>query len=106
VSRAWAGGSTRAWRRLRLAIIARDGYRCRAHADGWCERSGARAHTCRMRVQLHGPNAGEPHHTLGKAVTGDDPAHIVTACRPCNQAIGEPRQPDARPAPRTVWRKP
>jgi hypothetical protein len=33
VSRAWAGGSTRAWRRLRSYVLARDGWRCRMPDD-------------------------------------------------------------------------
>jgi hypothetical protein len=30
------------------------------------------------------------HHTRGRAVTGDDPRHIVGACEACNLKIGEP----------------
>lgn len=106
MSREWAGGSTRRWRRIRPYILQRDGGRCRAHADGWCDQAGARPHTCSVRVQDHTPgqpDSYEAHHTQGKAVTGDDPRHIVAACRACNQAIGQPKQPDQRPRPRTNW---
>jgi hypothetical protein len=33
VSAGWAKGSTRAWRRLRLAVLNRDGWRCRMLAE-------------------------------------------------------------------------
>lgn len=109
MSKAWAGGSSRRWRNLRAMVLQRDGYRCRAHWEGWCTRPGVLPHTCNIRVTLHGSQAGEAHHTLGKARTGDDPAHIVTACKPCNRAIGDPAAapavPDQPPSPRTDWSK-
>lgn len=100
----WDGGSTTAWRRLRAAVLARDGYRCRAHADGWCHRAQASDHECTGRADLTGPHAGHAHHTHGRAITGDDPRWIVAACRPCNLAIGDPNKaPDPAPLPRTRW---
>src|SRR5690606_35589203 len=37
MSRAWKGGSTRQWRRIRAYVLARDtGLGCRAHREGWC----------------------------------------------------------------------
>lgn len=33
MSQAWAGGSTRAWRRLRAAVLERDGARCQVLVD-------------------------------------------------------------------------
>lgn len=108
MSAGWSGGSTRAHRRLRQLVLERDGTSCRAHADGWCQRGGAREHACAGRVQTRTPgqpDSYEAHHTLGKAVTGDDYRHVVVACRACNQAIGEPVAPDPRPRPRTNWRK-
>lgn len=89
MSKAWSRGSTRAWRKLRAWILARDGYRCRAHRDGWCDKKPGQ-HTCTELAELTGPNAGHAHHTLGKSVTGDDPRHIVAACAPCNLHIGDP----------------
>lgn len=91
MSRSWAGGSTRAWRTLRANILARDGYRCRAHRDGWCNRNPA-PHTCTDTAALHGPDRGHAHHTHGRAATGDDPRYIVAACEPCNLHIGDPTQ--------------
>lgn len=34
MSAAWAGGSTRAWRRLRAAVLERDGGRCQVPVEG------------------------------------------------------------------------
>lgn len=91
MSRNWAKGSTRAWRNLRAAILARDGYRCRAHADGWCDRANrAEPHTCTDTAALRGPDRGHAHHTHGRAITGDDPRYIVAACEACNLHIGDP----------------
>jgi len=87
MSRSWAGGSTRAWRRLRIRILYRDGYACRLRIPGVC--TGLATHV---------------HHTLGREVTGDDPAHLVAACAPCNLATGDPsKTPDPPPRPRTRW---
>lgn len=104
MSRSWAGGSTRQWRRTRAQVLYRDGYRCRAHPDGWCAKANARPHACTGRADLHGPHAGHAHHTRGRHITGDDPRHIVAACAPCNQAIGDhTTTPDPDPQPRTRW---
>ncbi len=101
---AWQAGSTREWRGIRADVLARDGYRCRAHADGWCDRVPG-VHRCTGHAPLHG---GHAHHTLGRSVTGDDPRHIVAACGPCNLHIGDPTQrapvADPQPQPRTNWR--
>jgi len=103
---AWSGGSTRAWRALRAAVLARDGYRCRAHPTH-CNAAGARPHACAGRAPLDGgPGvAGHAHHTLGRKITRDDLRFIIAACPPCNLAIGEPgaRGPDPRPRPVTRW---
>jgi hypothetical protein len=84
MSNSWKGGSTRAWRRLRAWVLLRDaGKGCRAHREGWCDRANAPPHECADRGET-------AHHTRGKAVTGDDPEHIVAACTVCNLAIGDP----------------
>lgn len=85
MSQSWANGSTRRWRRIRAAVLHRDaqaGWICRAHEEGWCNRKPG-THTC-TRI----PN--EAHHTLGKALTGDNPDHLVSACKACNLHIGDP----------------
>ncbi len=87
MSRAWAKGSTTAWRKLRAQILQRDGYRCRIQLPGVC--TGRATHV---------------HHIHGRARTGDDPAHLVAACAPCNLKTGDPaKQPDPAPRPRTRW---
>jgi hypothetical protein len=108
MSGAWSGGSTRAWRRVRASVLARDRaqinpatgehWRCRAHDEGWCARSGVGPHACEG-IMVHA------HHTLGRLVTGDDPRHIVGACEVCNLKIGEPRVGPIDPpaAPVTAW---
>lgn len=84
-SKGWAGGSTRAHRRARADVLARDGWRC--------------------QIQLPGCTtlASQAHHTLGKTVTGDDPAHMVAACHHCNNKVGDPRRTDPVPSSRTRW---
>jgi hypothetical protein len=101
VSRSWEGGSTSAWRRVREEVLLRDGGVCRAHADGWCARV-RRPHVCEGRAPLAG---GHAHHTLGRAVTGDDPRFIVAACSACNLHIGDPtQQHDPRNRRVTRWK--
>lgn len=86
MSKAWAGGSTRAWRIKRAQILLRDGYRCRLRIAGVCTSA-----------------ADCVHHTLGKGVS-DDPAHLVAACTACNVHIGQPsKATDPSPQPRTQW---
>lgn len=93
MSRSWVGGSTRAWRRVRAHVLARDGHRCRLRLPGVC-----------TALATH------VHHTHGRAVTGDDPDYLVAACAPCNLKIGDPAKPrrperpsDPDPRPRTRW---
>jgi hypothetical protein len=71
VSKAWEGGSTRAHRKSRALVLARDGYRCQLRIPGVC-----------TTVAHHA------HHTLGKAVTGDNPEHMVASCEACNLHVG------------------
>ncbi|GAA4681303.1 hypothetical protein [Phytohabitans rumicis] len=73
MSRSWAGGSTRAWRKLRQQILMQAGYQCQIRIAGVCT---GRA-TC-------------VHHTQGRRATGDDPAHLQAACQPCNARINDP----------------
>jgi hypothetical protein len=87
MSEGWAGGSTRAWRRVRAFVLARDGHRCRIRLEGVC-----------VGVATHA------HHTRGKAY-GDDPRFIVAACAPCNLKKGDPTRVKGDPPcnPVTVW---
>jgi len=69
-----AGGS-RAWRRLRLDVLERDGWTCH-----WC-----------------GGPASHADHLLPRSRGGaDDPDNLVAACSPCNLSRG------AGPGPRTL----
>jgi len=86
MSRAWAKGSTRAWRRTRALVLRRDGWECQLRRPG-----------CTAL-------ATHVHHVHGRTTTGDDPTHLVAACAHCNLSIGDPtRTPDPAPRPRTRW---
>lgn len=96
MSRTWAKGSDRAWRRLRLYVLNRDRWQCQLKLDGCTGRE--------PWSLLAAPYKAHVHHTHGRAVTGDDPAHLVAACAHCNLKTGDPtRQPDPPPRPRTRW---
>lgn len=85
----WNGqGSTRAWRTLRAAVLARDRHTCQLQIPGVCVQRSTPMHV---------------HHTLGKE-RGDNPAHLVAACAPCNLHVGDPaRGNDPPAAPITKW---
>lgn len=74
------------WNQIRKAILERDQYRCRIQIQGVC-------------VTI----ADCVHHTLGVEITGDNPAHLVAACTPCNLRIGEPNGNDAEPRRDRRW---
>lgn len=81
-------GSTWSGRKSRAAVLVRDRYRCRVQLPDICTTI-----------------ATVVHHTLGWTVTGDDPRHMVAACEPCNQKIGDPRHHDPAPSPRSRRRQ-
>ncbi|MFG1800201.1 hypothetical protein ACGFI4_08510 [Micromonospora carbonacea] len=84
-------------------MLTRDGYRCRAHEDGWCDRAPG-VHYCTGVAALRGPDRGHAHHTHGRAITGDDPRFIVAACEACNLHIGDPTaHTDPPNQPVTRW---
>lgn len=85
MSRAWQGGSTRAWRKIRTHVLQRDGYRCQLKLQG-----------CTIR-------ADEVHHTVAREVAGDNPDLLVASCSSCNKVVGDPRPHDPQPRPRTQW---
>lgn len=95
-SERWANGSTAEWRATRLLVLARDGYRCRIKRPGtWVTRAGIERYCLGKATQVH--------HTGLREVTGDDPAHLVAACAPCNRAEGDPGAGDPKPRPMTQW---
>lgn len=78
MSKSWAGGSTRRWRKIRAWVLVRDRYVCQVRLPG-----------CTTK-------ATQVHHTAGKKY-GDDPAQLVAACRSCNLRIGDPSKRDDPP---------
>lgn len=94
MSKAWKGGSTRAWRRLRLYVLERDRWQCQLKAEGCTapEVDDLRHQTAHV------------HHVHGRDTTGDDPAHLAATCQTCNLKAGDPaRHPDPPPRPLTRW---
>jgi hypothetical protein len=89
MSRDWSSGSTRAWRRIRAAVLhanAMDNQgRCTLAIPGVCTGT-----------------ADQVHHTKGKAY-GDDPRYLVACCRACNLHIGHPRTTSPAPRPVSRW---
>lgn len=72
------GGSTRAWRRRRLAVLERDAWRCQVLVDevGRIVPAGG--------VPCHRP-ADTVDHVVPRTLGGtDDPANLRAACRPHN----------------------
>lgn len=85
-SKTWANGSTRQWRKVRAFVLDRDD------------------HTCRLRYpDICLGRATDAHHTAPRETVGDDPAHLVAACAPCNNRAGDPRTVDPAPRGRTQW---
>lgn len=78
-------------------MLERDGYQCQIKLPGvWTNRRGERV-SCRGKADC-------VHHTLGKAVTGDDPDYCVAACTPCNLKLGDvTKAADPPPSPTTRW---
>jgi 5-methylcytosine-specific restriction endonuclease McrA len=72
-------GSTRQWRKLRAAVLKRDGYRCQAPGCAYFEAPGSRS-----------PSLLEVDHAYpivrGGAV--DTPSNLITLCRTHNRQKG------------------
>ena len=76
MSGAWGSGSTRAWRKVRALVLARDKHRCQLRLPPACDctMTGCRRfHGCRTYADC-------VHHLYGKRF-GDDPADCVAACK-------------------------
>lgn len=95
MSKAWAGGSTRAWRAVRARVLLRDGYLCQLKVDG----------VCTVDAPMRG---GHVHHLHGKdacwGCRSDRSDHLVAACAECNLHVGDPST-DTDPPNRgvTAW---
>src|SRR4051794_7028749 len=67
----WAGGSTRAWRKLRAEVLERDG------------------HVCQVLLVCDGAPATHVDHVIPRIRGGQDtPENCRAACAPCNLARG------------------
>lgn len=87
MSKDWAGGSTRAWRRQRSEVLLRDGGLCQLRLDG-CEVYATVVH------HKHGIKVS------GKVVANLD--HLEAACEHCNSTAGEPSAGSPPPNPPTT----
>lgn len=95
MSRAWRGGSTSAWRKVRALVLTHNlRPKSQGGNDGLCNL--AIAGVCTGK-------ATQVHHVLGKAVSGDDPDYLMAVCAECNRALGDPNKRDPPPQPRTKW---
>lgn len=88
-----AAGSTRAWRRVRLLVLERDGWRCQLPADdgaGLC--LAWASHVDHITARAHGGT--------------DEPANLRAACARHNLARGTGDRAPATPPPqpfRGAW---
>ena len=88
MSKGWAGGSTRAWRKYRARILDRDHQICQLKLDG-CKTWANEVH------HLDGRNAG---------LMPADTTRCVAACQPCNGRAGDPTTTSPPPnPPATNW---
>lgn len=100
MSRAWDGGSTSAWRKVRARVLlanqAENAGLCRLNVGKLCPRHD------RKCVNVCTSLAREVHHMKGKAY-GDDPRYLVAVCRACNLHVGEIGTVNPQPVPRSKW---
>lgn len=92
MSNAWRNGSTATWRKLRVAVLDRDGWICQL-----CGRTIPRG------VHRDDPLAPQVHHTRNRALVGDDPNYLQATHRKCNLAAGEPGVDDPEPHVGAWW---
>ena len=90
MSKAWAKGSTPAWRKTRAGVLLRNQ-----------QEHGGR---CQLRIRrVCTGQADTVHHIVGRAVSGDDPKYLVACCRACNLSVGEPGRDRAKPKRVSSW---
>lgn len=89
MSRSWAKGSTRRWRKIRAGVLAANQHenagRCVLAIKGVCTTV-----------------ATEVHHVRGKQ-HGDRIADLVPCCKPCNLRVGSPGRISPEPRPVSKW---
>lgn len=91
MSNAWAGGSTSAWRKVRLLVLIRDGWVCRLCGEA-----------INPSLRTPHPRSAEVHHVRGKEY-GDDPRYLIACHRECNLKLGDPNKHDPRPRKVDRW---
>lgn len=85
---AWGGqGSTWKWRKKRVRVLDRDGYRCQLRLDG-CTTIATSVH---HKTAWHGKPEDVPDHLL------------EAACDSCNHKAGDPSKHDPPPRGGTRW---
>lgn len=89
MSKGWAGGSTRAQRKQRAAVLRRDQWTCQINGP-----------RCTTRATV-------VHHTKGIKVSGKVVTNLTdleAACERCNWDAGDPTDTTPPPnPPRTDW---
>lgn len=100
MSRSWAGGSTRRWRRMRAAVLLANAStnrgRCTLNVGDHCPRHHRRC------PGICTGTADAVHHTKGKE-HGDDPRYLIACCTACNAHVGQPGTNSPEPTPRSSW---
>lgn len=86
MSKSWGKGSTGRWRKIRARVLALNQ-----------EQNGGR---CQLQLPGCTGQAEQVHHVLGRAVTGDDPRHLMAVCQHCNGRAGDPTR--IAPAPKRI----
>lgn len=108
----WPNGGTRGHRAARAQVLREDGWLCRAREFQAGEYIHPRMHpSVRLRANVTvSPECTDgdveqlqAHHLLGRRVTGDDPAWMITLCKACNVATGDPTDGEPEPTVVTAW---
>lgn len=89
MSKAWAKGSTRAWRAIRSTVLG----------VNLLENGGR----CTLRLQGCTGRATQAHHTRDRALVGDDPRYLVATCASCNRKAGRPEATSPKPKRVSRW---
>ena len=89
MSRNWAKGSTRAWRKTRAMVLEAN--------------QVANGGRCTLRLQGCTGRATQAHHTRDRAIVGDDPRDLAAACAHCNRKAGRPEATSPKPKRVSRW---